>query len=413
MLAGVHRARHLAKHLPAAGWLPIVLCVDEAYHEERLDHQITSLVPSSLELVKVRALPTNISRPFGLGEISLRAWFPLRQALFTLLQNRSVDLVLITGSPYYPMLLASEIKRRFNVPVILDFQDPWVSAWSAKQSQWSKVGLSHRLATVLEPYAIRAANFITSVSENQNTELAGRYPWLDRDHLAAIPIGGDPDDYLVLREHPLQVSDISPTNGSINLSYVGTIWPGVIETVRAVLRSLVLLRNRTPTLYSKICLNFVGTDANPNGSSRYQVLPIAHEEGVADVVREIPRRLPYLQALSFLAKSDGILLLGSDEPHYTASKMFSAMMADRPFLSVFHRESSAHEILLRAGGGISLSFSSLPEEQAMLVPPLADALFELATSPGKIGRADPAAYASYSAEKIAERFAKIFDLLSS
>ena len=36
-LAGVHRARHLAKHLPTGGWLPIVLCVDEASHEERLE----------------------------------------------------------------------------------------------------------------------------------------------------------------------------------------------------------------------------------------------------------------------------------------------------------------------------------------------------------------------------------------
>ncbi len=32
-LAGVHRARHLAKHLPAAGWRPTVLCVDESHHQ--------------------------------------------------------------------------------------------------------------------------------------------------------------------------------------------------------------------------------------------------------------------------------------------------------------------------------------------------------------------------------------------
>ena len=45
------------------------------------------------------------------------------------MEERPVGVVLITGSPYYPMLFAGVVKRRFGVPVVLDFQDPWVSAW--------------------------------------------------------------------------------------------------------------------------------------------------------------------------------------------------------------------------------------------------------------------------------------------
>ena len=115
-LAGVHRARHLAKHLPAAGWTPIVVAVDEAYHEERLDPGLAALVPPSVEVVKVPALSQRVCRPLGLGEISLRAWRPLKAALRHLLETRPIGAVLITGSPYYPMLLAGEIKRRFGVP---------------------------------------------------------------------------------------------------------------------------------------------------------------------------------------------------------------------------------------------------------------------------------------------------------
>ena len=171
MLAGVHRARHLAKHLPAAGWTPIVLCVDESYHEEQLDPGLAALVPASAELVKVSALSPRLCRPLGLGEISLRAWKPLRRTVMQLLYTRSVEAVLITGSPYYPMLLAGEIKRRFGVPVVLDFQDPWVSAWGAKQPRWSKSGLSHQLSVLLEPKALSASDFITSVSDTQNAEM--------------------------------------------------------------------------------------------------------------------------------------------------------------------------------------------------------------------------------------------------
>jgi hypothetical protein len=56
-LAGVHRARHLAKHLPAAGWQPIVLCVDEAGHEERLDPALAALFRASRSSKLARTLP--------------------------------------------------------------------------------------------------------------------------------------------------------------------------------------------------------------------------------------------------------------------------------------------------------------------------------------------------------------------
>ena len=71
-LAGTHRARHLAKHLPAAGWTPVVVTVDEAYHE-RADHSLAALVPASVEVVKVLALSARLCRPLGLGDIGLRA----------------------------------------------------------------------------------------------------------------------------------------------------------------------------------------------------------------------------------------------------------------------------------------------------------------------------------------------------
>src|SRR5215471_10829486 len=159
-LAGVHRARHLAKHLPATGWEPIVLCVDEADYEQRLDHGLAALVPAGVQTVKVRALPARFTRPCGIGEISLRAWASLRRALFQLLRTQRISAVLITGAPFYPMLLTPEIKRRFGVPVVLDFQDPWVSAWGSARPMLSKAGLSHRAAMALEPRALKGASYV-------------------------------------------------------------------------------------------------------------------------------------------------------------------------------------------------------------------------------------------------------------
>ena len=166
---------------------------------------------------------------------------------------------------------------------------------------------------------------------------------------------------------------------------------------------------RSPRAYE---LNFVGTSNQPNDVLTCRVRPIAEAEGVADIVREIPQRLPYLLALGWLARSRGLLLIGSDEPHYTASKIYPALMSGRPFVSLFHRASSSHAILSAAGGGQALSFATA-EELPALEAPLADALRALAAVPESLGVANPEAYAAYRAGAIAQRFAQIFDHLAA
>src|SRR5689334_15516466 len=113
-LAGVHRARHLVKHLPAAGWTPIILCVHEKYHEELLDDGLAAFVPDAADVFKTSALPARITRMVGVGDIGLRAWWSLRRNPLELLERRVVNVVMVTGSPFYPMLLGYNIKRRFG-----------------------------------------------------------------------------------------------------------------------------------------------------------------------------------------------------------------------------------------------------------------------------------------------------------
>jgi hypothetical protein len=132
---------------------------------------------------------------------------------------------------------------------------------------------------------------------------------------------------------------------------------------------------------------------------------------VADLVRELPRRLPYLEALSVLAHSNALLLIGSDEPHYTASKIYPALMSGRPYLSLFHSASSAHQILTAAGGGRAIAFAGASELEAS-APLLADAMRVLATTPQAFGKFRPEAVEPYLARSIAGRFAAVFDKVS-
>ena len=128
-------------------------------------------------------------------------------------------------------------------------------------------------------------------------------------------------------------------------------------------------------------------------------------------MREIPQRLPYLRALNVLARSNALLLIGSDEPHYTASKIYPGLMSGRPFLSIFHRASSAHNILSTVGGGVALAFSDA-QELAALEGPLSEALHRVVTAPASLGAPDPGLYAPYEARETARRFGDILDKLT-
>jgi len=275
-----------------------------------------------------------------------------------------------------------------------------------------QAGLAHSVATVLEPRALRGSDFVVSVSDIQNKEMAARYPWFDGSRMASIPIGGDPDDFAALRTAHAVREEVDLEPGYIHLSYVGTFWPAVSASIRTVLRAFARLRTETPAIAGRIRLDFVGTNANSSDVPTFHVRPLAEAEGVAEAVREFPRRLPYLRALEVLSRSNGILLIGSDEPHYTASKIYPALMSGRPYLSLFHSASSAHAILTAAGGGRSFAFAT-PEELEALEAPLADGLRTLAAAPDSLGRVDPSAYAPYEARAIAIRFAAIFNALNS
>lgn len=410
-LAGVHRARHLAAHLSSHGWKPIVVRVDERHYTEASDAGLATLVPSDVTQVRVGAVPVRLTGPLGVRDIGIRAYGALGKATIEAVQASKSKLVMLTGSPFYPMLLAGRIKRATGAKIVLDFQDPWVSAEGATRPLLSKGRAADALSRLLEPRAIRYADFITSVSETQNVEMIARYPSLDPTKMAAIPIGGDPGDFVALREMP-PIHNTHPLNRDmINLSFVGTFMPRSGPLMEIMLKSLRLLRERDALLASRLRLNFVGTSNQTDPGAPAQVMPIAERLGIADLVRETPQRVPFLEALDLLARSDGLMMIGSDEPHYTASKIYPNLMADRPYISLFHAASSAHRILSEAAGGVTFAFET-PDELEAMTGNIAQAIARIAEQPGSFASPRAEAFAAFTADAVAGRYAAIFNSLT-
>ena len=234
---------------------------------------------------------------------------------------------------------------------MLDYQDPWVGAWGETVGGGPggrpdlKSRLSRALALRLEPMVVRAADAITAVSSATYEQLHDRYPWLAERPCADIPLGGEPADFDALRRQLRSNRWFDPKDGQVHLCYVGTLLPLGFETLRAVLEAAARLGIRRPDLYARLRLHFFGTSNATTPGAPWRVLPVARALGVADRVTEMPGRLDYLDALTVQTQASAILLMGSSERHYTASKLYPALLSERPLLAVYHEASSVVDVL--------------------------------------------------------------------
>ncbi len=109
-------------------------------------------------------------------------------------------------------------------------------------------------------------------------------------------------------------------------------------------------------LKSCLRISFVGTSYADRGKGQPTFVPIAAEEGVADIVSENTDRVSYSDALRLLKESDALFVPASEDPAYTASKIFPYLLAKKPTLVVCRRGSELAALLDRVGGATSVFF---------------------------------------------------------
>jgi hypothetical protein len=188
-----------------------------------------------------------------------------------------------------------------------------------------------------------------AVSEGTLEGILGRYPTLRALPRAEVPLGGEPQDFARVSASRRPNRYFDPADGDIHLVYVGTLLPLGLDVLRALFDGARLMRERDPDRGAKLRFHFFGTSNQTTGSPSRRVLSAAVEAGMSDVVEEHPLRIDYVEALAVQAQAQAILLLGSTEPHYTASKIYPALLSGRPLVAIYHEASSVCQVLRRYG----------------------------------------------------------------
>ena len=353
-----NRVRLFTNHLESFGWKPLVLSVEPRFLEEEPDWEFANLISPTLEVIRSKALPFQWTRLLGIGDLGIRSFFHQWAAARKLCRRKKVELVFISGPPWYAFLIAPLIKREFGIPYVLDYIDPWVSSMGERAPFWRKAYWYRKMASWLEPFAVRGATHIVSVSDGTSECIRNRYSFFKKKPFTSMPYGSESLDFEYLRRNPKKNNFFQKTDGHFNFVYTGTMLPRADSTLRALFEAVRLLKIERPDLYAKIRFYFIGTTyvANPKDPC---VLPIAREFGISEAVCEHPKRVPYLEAHFLLTQADAICALGTSEPHYTASKIYPCILANRPLLALYHKCSSVVTVVRDCNAGEIIDYDDI------------------------------------------------------
>lgn len=348
-LVGVHRPRLVANYLPEFGWHPIVLTVNPDYYEEPHDGDLCKTVLPKIEVIHVKAF--KVTRPRIVGDIGLRAFPFLYKMACEIIRSRKIDFIWIPIPSFYTALLGRALYEKFKIPYGIDYIDPWVRDISTRRD-W-RHRLSNLAAKILEPIAIKKASLISGVayeyfkpvlfrnfrhSNDGGKDMFFKKSTNQQIHTVAFPYGFDPNDHKIKLdgiEYPWKdLPNCKP------IVYAGAFLPKSRLFAEALFQSIDQLR-KAGQLDKDLRFYFLGTGAYQGES----IQKIAERCNVGNLVVEIRDRFPFLYILNYLSAASAVLILGSVEKHYTASKTFQALLSGRPVIAVLHEATDTVRIL--------------------------------------------------------------------
>jgi len=400
--ADMHRVRQSLPYFREFGWEPVVITVEEAFIEiYSKDPLLLHTIPDDIEVHKVKAWDAKKTRKFGLGSLSMRAYFYFQQKGDELLRQRKFDLVYFSTTAFHVMALGPRWKRKFGVPFILDIQDPWRSDFyldKPKHERPPKFFISYTIDKYLEAVTVPRADGIISVSQGYIDTFMSRYPGMKKEQCRVIPFGASTRDFEVMNEHLGQSDRVGLKPGKINLVYVGRGGYDMTFALEIFFKAMVKGLEKYPAFFSRLHIWFIGTSYAPPGSGRPTILPLAQKLGVGEYVTEITDRIGYFDTLSLLKQADALFVPGSTDTSYTASKIYPYILAQKPLLALFYKGSSVLEVLKAMGYTRVIAFDHTADPADAYVDRCLDAFRSVLDARPADGPFDSRSFEPYTAK---------------
>lgn len=316
------------KYLPALGWLPVVLTIDDQKEYETArkvgSETLLSEIQPQVKIYRTTAGEPTLQYLEKEREFSRRNWltrmivkvlggarrwafrniflpdrhvawlpFALRRGR-QIVKNEGIDVIFATCPPYSAILVSAVLKLLTGKPLILDFRDDWI------ETPWyhSKPTIIRMINRRMESWVVKTADKVILVTEWSKKAFLGRYPKEPSDKFVFIPNGCDLEEFAGLNSMPA-----APRNTKFTIVHAGSLnesknWgrsaAGLFQAVHDIFQ-------QQPELAEKLTLVFAGD--LPEGHRR-----LAEEMGLSGVIKGVGH-LPRDEVLRLIKSADLLLAI--------------------------------------------------------------------------------------------------------
>ncbi len=411
---GVMRWLKMSKFLPELGWQPIIY-TPENPDPSILDESLVSEIHKDvIELKTPIWEPYNIYRKvtgkkrsakFKAGYISeassgtwksklsvfirgnflipdpRKFWIrPSIKYLSKYLKKNDVDLIISTGPPHSMHLIALGLKKRFDIPWIADFRDPWTDIdfyAKLKLTKWADKK-HHKL----EREVLSQADHVVTVGKTCASDLAA----IGNRKVVAINNGYDPLDYNFEKKKLDKTFTISHFGAFNRDRNPASLWLALSELAKNNHEFGKLIRIQLIGQTDESIIN----DIKKNNLFENLVL-IEH--------------LPHKEGLEKLSSSQVLLLPINDAPNALGilpGKMYEYMALQRPILAIGPTGADFARIISETNSGVAHNFDDVEGIKSTL-----ENYFNRFLA-GEL-KAESNSYEKYSRKNLAKNFVELID----
>lgn len=360
------RPLKLAKYLRKSGWEPVI-CTAKNAHYPFEDEDGLRDIPKDLEIIKVPIVEpyeaykklTGQNEKSALADViqnapkrsflhKLSVWIrgnffipdarclwikPALKELTAYLKTHPVDAIITTGPPHSVNRLGYLLKKKYHLPWLADFQDPWTQVdyyQHFKISSWA-----HKRHRKMESQVFNHADLITIVSKSWKTDLQS----IGAKDVKVIPLGFDPEDFQT------KVS----TDESFTLTHLGLL--GKDRNPNTLLKVISRICSENKVFASKFRLQLVGV---VNEELKRQVLELNISRQVI-YKNQVSRK----ESLRLMQSSQLLLLLLNNAKNVSGripGKVFEYFGAQRPILSIGPKGTDVENILIDSNVGENIGY---------------------------------------------------------
>lgn len=327
-VGGSIRVVKFIKYLPALGWLPVVLTIDDRteydIHRKQGSDTLLQDIPKQVKIYRTAAGEPSVEllekgrkarRQNWLAAVIVNflsaarrwaslylllpdqyiAWLPFALRLGRrIVRREGIDVIFATCPPYAVALIGAGLKRLTDKPLILDFRDDWID------TPWhhSKPWLIRRIERRMEKWVVKTADRVILVTEWSKNAFMARYPREPKDKFVFIPNGCDLDDYARLKKTADRRRNSQFTIVHAGLLNESEVWK---RSPEAFFQALCRIRQQDPELAANLTVAFTGRLPE---TYRHMV----ENMGLSNVVKEVGH-LPRDEFVHLMRAADLLLAI--------------------------------------------------------------------------------------------------------